>query len=136
MEPCDRYSGSGLQWPTSPFPASDFPHMQPRDIAAAARAWSFFEKVESYDANVRVTTTMQPTAGHTTDRSIWYPIDTQSKLLLYQQGQALHRTLCPMYSWKSQRDYGISSPPPLSVYPPLSCSPPTGDPVGTGPCID
>jgi hypothetical protein len=133
-DPCDRYIGFGTQWPTSPFPASYFPRMDTKQVNANTRAWNFFEQVESYDANVRVTTSTVQVAGHTTDRSIWYPIDTQSKLLLYQQGQALHRFLCPMYSWKPQRDYGISSPPPTNVYPLATCNPPAGEPVGTGPC--
>ena len=137
-EPCDRYidpiSPASLRWPIGPFPASYFPRMDTKQLSANTRAWNFFEQVESYDANVRVTTTTVPTAGHTTDRSIWYPINTQSKLLMYQQGQALHRFLCSDYSWKPQRDYGITNPPPTTVYPPMTCSPPVGDPVGTGPC--
>lgn len=134
-EPCDRYVGPGLQWPTSPFPASYFPRMGTKQLATNTRAWNFFEQVESFDANVRVTTTTVPVAGHTTDRSIWYPINTQSKLLMYQQGQALHRFLCPDYSWKSQRDYGITNPAPTNVYPPATSCSISGDiPTGIGPC--
>ncbi len=131
---CDLYNGSGTSWPRSSFPASYFSRMDTKQLAAATRAWNFFEQVETYDANVRLTTTAPPSAGHTTDRSIWYPINTQSKLLMYQQGQALHRSLCPSYSWKPQREYGITSPPPTNVYPLLACTLPEGAPVGIGPC--
>jgi hypothetical protein len=108
--------------------------MGTKQLSTNARAWAFFEQVEAYDAKVRVTTTAPPTAGHTTDRSIWYPIDTQAKLLMYQQGQALHRALCPTYSWKPQRDYGITNPAPPNVYPPTTTCSISGDTTGIGPC--
>ncbi len=139
-DPCDRYIDPGgaasLVWPRGSFPSAYFPRMQPRDLTAATRAWAFFEQVETYDAAVRVNTRAWPSPGHTTDRSIWYPINTQSKLQMYKQGQDLHRFLCPTYSWKSQRDYGLSATPLTTVYPPVACSPPNGELAGSGPCTD
>jgi hypothetical protein len=137
--PCNRYIDPGgaasLRWPVGSFPASDFPRMDTKQLAANTRAWNFFEQVEAYDANVRLRVTAPVSAGHTTDTSIWYPINTQARLLLYKQGQSLHRYLCPTYSWKSQRDLGISTIPPTSVYPlPAACTPPTSPVEGVGPC--
>jgi hypothetical protein len=128
LDPCSRYAGPGLIWPRSPFPTAYFPRMQPRDLTDATRAWNFFEHVEAYDAAVRVNNTILISGA-------WYPLDTQQKLLTYKKGKALHQFLCPEYSWKSQRDFGITATPPTNVYPSESeCPTPTGDLVGIGPC--
>lgn len=120
---CTRYVGSGTRWPTAPFPSGLFPGWKATQLYDAARAWNFFEQVESIDAATRVRLGAQAdpwsTVAHcaVTAPSVWYVFKTQEEYTLYKKGQALHSTVCPDYSWTSQRDLGIPTGPVTNVFP-------------------
>jgi hypothetical protein len=109
-------------WPVSAFPAQLFPRWSHLRLLQAAQAWAFFEEVEAADGATRVSRSgpgyVPPqNAGVHTEPSIWHRITGEGALLRYQYGKRLHQILCPDYSWKSQRDYGLSAAPVVSVYP-------------------
>jgi hypothetical protein len=121
---CTLYDGSGSIWPRACFPAYLFRRVYSSQglMRSAADAWNYFETVESADAATRVRlsgTGWDPA----TDKSPWTPIIQEGNMARYIRGQTLHIQVCPSFSWKSQRQYGISADPVTDVYPP-SCSTP------------
>lgn len=119
---CDIYDGSGSIWPAQPFPTAQFlTQFSHSELRNARAAWNFFEQVESQDAATRVRLAGMPypySGNNVRTPSIWYVFTSNEERLRYLRGKALHSSLCPDYSWVSQRDLGIT-PPPVNVYPTL-----------------
>lgn len=113
------YESSGPIWPVRCLPATAFPRGSAARDRDSAKAWSFFERVEAYDADVRVrlSGTGWTPNGSSCSSGPWYKFATASELTLYRRGQILHTQLCPGRNWTSQRHLGISSEPLEDVYP-------------------
>jgi len=119
---CTLYDGSGSIWPRTCFPAYLFRHVYSSQglMRSAVDAWNYFETVESADAATRVR--LSGTGWNpATNSNPWTPIIQEGNMARYIRGQSLHIQVCPSFSWKSQRQYGISAEPVTDVYPPL-CS--------------
>ena len=105
---CSLYEGSGMTWPIQTFPKSLFPFLPNSMLTEKAKAWNFYEQVESYDAAIRA-------RGSTA----WYVFSSEGDRLLHREGQLLHSQLCPNTNWTPQRKLGpiVNS---ISIFPP-SC---------------
>lgn len=131
---CDLYEASGLTWPMRCLPATAFPRGSAARDRDSAKAWSFFERVEAYDAGVRVRlagTGWTPN-GSSCSSGPWYKFASSSEATLYRRGQILHTQLCPGRDWTSQRNLGIPPTEPLeNVYPDvcLNYKPPETNPL-------
>jgi hypothetical protein len=126
---CDLYSSSGTTWPVRSIPATAFPRGSAARDRDSAKAWSFFERVESYDADVRV---RLAGTGWMSTGSPWYRFTSASEMTLYRRGQILHIQLCPEYNWTSQRTLGIPTEPLDNVYPDVC---PNYEPVEMDPLV-
>jgi hypothetical protein len=117
---CDFYDSSGSVWPTLSFPAAVFlRRYSTADLVSARQAWNIFERVESYDAAVRVRlapTGWTPSSNPVQTPCTWYRFTSNEERIKYTRGKALHDELCPNYSWIPQRNIGVT-PPPVNVYP-------------------
>jgi len=116
----DIYNGIGTIWPRQSYPASCGPRYIVSQLLEIQTAWNFFEKVESYDAAVRVRlsgTGYQPEPVYLGGTSVWFPIYSPSNLVTYNKGKRLHQQLFPQYNWVSQRELGISETTVTNVYP-------------------
>jgi len=131
---CDLYDASGPLWPVRCLPATAFPRGSAARDRDSAKAWSFFERVESYDAGVRVRlagTGWTPN-GSSCSGGPWYKFASASEITLYRRGQILHTQLCPGRNWTSQRNLGIPPTPLEDVYP-AEC--PNYEPTETNPLV-
>ena len=116
---CDLYNSSGTTWPVRCLPATAFPRGSAARDRDSAKAWSFFERVEAYDAEVRVRlagTGWTPN-GSACSGGPWYKFASASEATMYRRGQILHTQLCPGRDWTSQRNLGIPQTPVEDVYP-------------------
>jgi hypothetical protein len=102
---CSFYEGSGSSWPIQTFPKTLFPFLPNNMLTEKAKAWNFYELVESYDASLRY---RGATYG-------WYVFGSEGERLMYREGQLLHSQLCPNTNWTSQRNLGPSA---KNIYPP------------------
>jgi len=102
---CRLYEGSGSTYPIQTFPKSLFPFLPNRLLTEKAKAWNFYEQVESYDAAVR-------SRGRV---SGWYVFVSEGDRLRHRDGQLLHSQLCPTIRWTSQRNLGPATS--TNVYP-------------------
>jgi hypothetical protein len=112
---CDYYNTTGTVWPKRKIPATAFHRGSPARDIDAAKAWAFFEMVESYDAQIRV---QYAGTDWSSNKIPWYQFKNSSENVLYRRGQILHTELCPKYDWISQRILGVPSTGPLTnVFP-------------------
>jgi len=121
----DIYNTVGPVWPQQSYPASCGPRYGVSQLSDIQQAWTFFEKVEAFDANMRVKlsgTGYKPLPVTSGGNSIWYSIRNQSDLILYNRGKQLHQNLFPRYNWTPQRYLGILNTPLQNVYPSLLVS--------------
>lgn len=129
MSFCDIYPASSTTWPLQQFPRTYFPRWTGQRLTEAKRAWEYYEKVEAYDAAVRVAICANPNSPD----PIWFPIRNEGDRILYTYGKSLHTLLCPLLNWKPQRNQSLTySPTPINVVPQI-CGV-AGTLTGTGPC--
>jgi hypothetical protein len=130
---CSNYSSVGkatdqlLTWPSTPFPGKLFPGWSSQRRFNAQNAWTFFELVESYDAQIRIK--LGDLSGNYTFPSrgrnqpppavsqLWYAFATAGDLTRYREGQRLHLQACPSVNWASQRSLPLPTAPLTTVYP-------------------
>jgi len=74
-------------------------------LTEKAKAWNFYEEVESYDAAIRA-------KGNS---SGWYVFNTESNRRKHHDGQLLHSQLCPNINWTPQRNLPTNT---TNIYPP------------------
>ena len=133
---CSNYDASGkavnllLTWPLSQFPGNLFPGWDSKRRFQAQKAWNFFELVESFDAQIRITLGNMNGAYKFPSRStatkivppppvasLWYPLSSSGDLTMYKNGQLLHRQVCPGINWQSQRSLPLPTKPLVTVFP-------------------
>ena len=118
-----------LMWPQTPFPGNLFPGWSSQRRFQAQNAWNLFERVETYDSNIRISIGNQngtysfPSRSTDTKRvpppavnPLWYPL-TASDRVIYREGQRLHLQACPKINWTSQRSLPLPTAPLKSVFP-------------------
>lgn len=140
LSACDIYSIVSPDWIGQRFPSGNpaFSRCTARDLTRNREAWNFFELVESTDAATRlriceagsITFPTKPVITPT----LWYPITTQGRKMLYRHGQLLHIQLCPNYNWTSNRNRPFVFTPPCNttlIVSPTQCPGTTGSGEGT-----
>ncbi len=115
---CLLYDGSGTTWPRQGFPATAFlQRYSASSLRESRAAWETFERIESLDAQVRVCLSGTPAWNSPTAGKIWYKFRDNAEYIAYTTGRQLHIELCPGYSWKPQRNLGLSPTAVTDVYP-------------------
>jgi hypothetical protein len=110
---CESYTiGSPTTvWPIRKFMRSWFRGWADQRLKESERAWNLFEKVESYDATIRV----RRSQGQTTAE--WYRFTSEGERMIYRDGKVLHQLACPSIVWTPQRYLSIPSTPITDVRP-------------------
>lgn len=142
LSACDIYSLVSPDWIGQRFPSGNpaFSRSTARDLARNREAWNFFELVESTDAATRLRICEAGAVPYSTKPvitpTLWYPLTTQGRQMLYRRGQLLHVQLCPNFNWTANRNRPIILDPPSCATPdfiagPTQCPGTTGSGEGT-----
>ena len=109
---CESYTTGAptTVWPIRKFMRSWFRGWADQRLKDAERAWTLYEKVEAYDATVRVRRSQNQTAE-------WYRFTSEGERMTYRDGKVLHELACPGLIWTSQRYLSIPSTPITDVRP-------------------
>jgi len=119
-----------LAWPQTPFPGNLFPGWSSQRRFNAQNAWNFFERVESYDSQVRIMigklngkytfpsrSTPTKIAPPPAVPKLWYMFEGAGDLTKYREGLALHQQVCPYIDWTPQRNLPLPTAPLTTVFP-------------------
>lgn len=140
LSACDIYNIVSPDWIGQRFPSGNpaFSRCTARELTSNREAWNFFELVESTDAASRLRICEAGSITYSTKPvitpTLWYPITTQGRKMLYRRGQLLHIQLCPNYNWTPNRNRPLVFTPPCSttlIVSPTQCPGTSGSGEGT-----